>query len=131
MVVHHLNLFFRYILELAVGPRAASDHRTQGLRIRAIDIFIFLKPEDTVIKDMSASPPPLPFLHTIRNLKTVPRTGWVNCQVPNPGTQALLRLPNVESISDHMYRMAAIAMLMPLPSHIDRSRYFHLKYRLN
>ena len=57
------------------------------------------------------SSPPLSFLHVIRNLKTTPRTGWVNHHVPNP-----------ESISDHMYRMAVILMIMPLREGIDKSK---------
>ena len=54
---------------------------------------------------------PLSFLHLLRNLKTTPRTGWVNHRVPNP-----------ESISDHMYRMAMISMIMPTPQGIDKSK---------
>ncbi|KZP30463.1 HD domain-containing protein [Athelia psychrophila] len=39
------------------------------------------------------------FFHILERLKTQKRTGWVDRQVPNP-----------ESISDHMYRMAMFAM---------------------
>jgi len=42
----------------------------------------------------------LAFIHILERLKTQKRTGWVNHQIPNP-----------ESISDHMYRMAILAML--------------------
>lgn len=42
----------------------------------------------------------LGFLHILQSLKTTPRTGWVRRDIPNP-----------ESISDHMYRMAIIAMI--------------------
>ncbi|KAF5332205.1 hypothetical protein D9611_008177 [Ephemerocybe angulata] len=42
----------------------------------------------------------LAFIHILERLKTQKRTGWVNHKVPNP-----------ESISDHMYRMAILAML--------------------
>ncbi|ELP84548.1 hypothetical protein EIN_170830 [Entamoeba invadens IP1] len=49
------------------------------------------------------------FLHLIDKLKHTPRTGWVYCKVPNP-----------ESISDHMYRMAVMAMILAPPT-IDRS----------
>lgn len=39
------------------------------------------------------------FLHILFRLKATPRTGWLNFNVPEP-----------ESIADHMYRMAVIAM---------------------
>jgi len=41
----------------------------------------------------------LAFFHILERLKTQKRTGWVNNKIPNP-----------ESISDHMYRMAVLAM---------------------
>ncbi|KAJ7261851.1 HD domain-containing protein [Mycena rebaudengoi] len=41
----------------------------------------------------------LAFFHLIEKLKTQKRTGWVDNNIPNP-----------ESISDHMYRMAVLAM---------------------
>ncbi|KAJ7780169.1 HD domain-containing protein [Mycena maculata] len=41
----------------------------------------------------------LAFFHLIEKLKTQKRTGWVDKNIPNP-----------ESISDHMYRMAVLAM---------------------
>ncbi|KAM0793210.1 hypothetical protein ACM66B_000679 [Microbotryomycetes sp. NB124-2] len=44
----------------------------------------------------------LGFFHTIERLKTNKRTGWVNQGI---------RLP--ESIADHMYRMAMMALAMP------------------
>ncbi|KAF8993796.1 HD domain-containing protein [Cyathus striatus] len=42
----------------------------------------------------------LAFVHIIERLKTQKRTGWVNHDIPD-----------AESISDHMYRMAIMAML--------------------
>ncbi|KAF9482526.1 HD domain-containing protein [Pholiota conissans] len=42
----------------------------------------------------------LAFIHVLERLKTQKRTGWVDHKIPNP-----------ESISDHMYRMAMLAML--------------------
>jgi len=41
----------------------------------------------------------LAFFHVLERLKTQKRTGWVDHKIPNP-----------ESISDHMYRMAILAM---------------------
>ncbi|KAF9068270.1 HD domain-containing protein [Rhodocollybia butyracea] len=41
----------------------------------------------------------LAFFHILERLKTQKRTGWVNNAIPNP-----------ESISDHMYRMALLSM---------------------
>ncbi|KAE9384989.1 HD domain-containing protein [Gymnopus androsaceus JB14] len=41
----------------------------------------------------------LAFFHILERLKTQKRTGWVNNRIPNP-----------ESISDHMYRMAVLSM---------------------
>jgi len=41
----------------------------------------------------------LAFFHVIERLKTQKRTGWVNHKIPEP-----------ESISDHMYRMAMLAL---------------------
>ncbi|EKM50521.1 uncharacterized protein PHACADRAFT_129797 [Phanerochaete carnosa HHB-10118-sp] len=41
----------------------------------------------------------LEFFHILERLKTQKRTGWVDHNVPGP-----------ESISDHMYRMAVLAM---------------------
>lgn len=46
----------------------------------------------------------LAFTQLVRLLKTQPRTGWVDRGVPRPLT---------ESIADHMYRMAVIAMALP------------------
>ncbi|KAJ3129338.1 hypothetical protein HK098_001750 [Nowakowskiella sp. JEL0407] len=45
------------------------------------------------------------FLHIIENLKRTKRTGWV-----------LSGIPEVESISDHMYRMSVMAMLIKDPN---------------
>ncbi|TFK39492.1 HD domain-containing protein [Crucibulum laeve] len=42
----------------------------------------------------------LAFIHIIERLKTQKRTGWVNNNIPDP-----------ESISDHMYRMAMLSMI--------------------
>ncbi|PVU84929.1 hypothetical protein BB560_007210 [Smittium megazygosporum] len=41
----------------------------------------------------------LGFFHLLENLKKTKRTGWINNNIPMP-----------ESISDHMYRMALMAM---------------------
>lgn len=41
----------------------------------------------------------LAFFHVLQRLKTQKRTGWINRNIPNP-----------ESIADHMYRMAILAM---------------------
>ncbi|KAF9650137.1 HD domain-containing protein [Thelephora ganbajun] len=41
----------------------------------------------------------LAFFHILERLKTQKRTGWVDYKIPNP-----------ESISDHMYRMAVLAL---------------------
>ncbi|RUS24172.1 HD domain-containing protein, partial [Jimgerdemannia flammicorona] len=41
------------------------------------------------------------FLHIIENLKHIKRTGWINHNIKNP-----------ESIADHIYRMAVMAMLI-------------------
>lgn len=52
--------------------------------------------------DPSIMSSPLPFLHTIERLKNTPRAGWVKrC------------IKGTESVSDHMYRMAIICMLLP------------------
>ena len=50
------------------------------------------------------------FLHLLNDLKHLPRTGWVYNTIPNP-----------ESVSDHMYRMAMLAMIY-CPSHLDKDR---------
>ncbi|XP_022083399.1 HD domain-containing protein 2-like isoform X2 [Acanthaster planci] len=42
------------------------------------------------------------FMRLVGQLKRVKRTGWVNHKVEQP-----------ESVSDHMYRMAVLAMLIP------------------
>lgn len=46
----------------------------------------------------------LAFIQIVRLLKTQKRTGWVDHKVP---------MANVESISDHMYRMSIISMVIP------------------
>ena len=51
----------------------------------------------------------LQFLHLMNELKHTPRTGWVYHNIPNP-----------ESISDHMYRMAIMAMIYAPPT-IDKN----------
>lgn len=45
---------------------------------------------------------PFPFLHFVEKLKNIRRTGWVRRGIPN-----------AESVSDHMYRMAVMTMLIP------------------
>lgn len=56
---------------------------------------------------------PVPFFHLIERLKTTKRTGWTNAGIENG-----------ESISDHMYRMAILAMVAPasIASRINMSR---------
>jgi putative hydrolase of HD superfamily len=50
------------------------------------------------------------FFKTIGRLKDTPRTGWVENKVPN-----------VESVADHMYRMSVLCMLCPDPK-LDKER---------
>ncbi|KAG2063792.1 hypothetical protein BDR04DRAFT_1037069 [Suillus decipiens] len=45
----------------------------------------------------------LAFFHVLERLKTQKRTGWVD-------NKEHIHIPNAESISDHMYRMAILAM---------------------
>ncbi|KAI9040323.1 HD domain-containing protein [Aspergillus affinis] len=62
----------------------------------------------------STSPPtPIPFFHLLERLKTTPRSGWLQVGIPHG-----------ESISDHMYRMAVMAMMPPasLARGLDISR---------
>ncbi|KAN0088791.1 HD domain containing protein [Tylopilus felleus] len=47
----------------------------------------------------------LAFFHVLERLKTQTRTGWTEHNIPNP-----------ESISDHMYRMAVLAMCTSDPT---------------
>ena len=47
-------------------------------------------------------------MHRVECLKTNKRTGWYHHRVPHP-----------ESIADHMYRMAMLAMLCPKTAQID------------
>ena len=53
---------------------------------------------------------PVPFFHLLERLKTTKRAGWIRFGIENP-----------ESISDHMYRMSWITLMMPesLSSHLD------------
>lgn len=54
----------------------------------------------------------LAFVQIVRLLKTQKRTGWIDHHIPSE---------NVESISDHMYRMSVISMLIPNKSiNIDK-----------
>ncbi|TEB33077.1 HD domain-containing protein, partial [Coprinellus micaceus] len=50
----------------------------------------------------------LAFIHILERLKTQKRTGWVNHKIPNPERQNSFF---TFCISDHMYRMAILAML--------------------
>ncbi|PVZ99246.1 hypothetical protein BB558_004739 [Smittium angustum] len=52
----------------------------------------------------------LEFFNLVENLKKTKRTGWVNHNIPMP-----------ESISDHMYRMAIMAMTIN-DENLDRNR---------
>ncbi|KAK2462253.1 hypothetical protein APHAL10511_005749 [Amanita phalloides] len=47
----------------------------------------------------------LAFFHILERLKTQKRTGWIDHNIPDP-----------ESISDHMYRMAVLAMCTADPN---------------
>ncbi|KAJ6568363.1 HD domain-containing protein [Mycena vulgaris] len=60
-----------------------------------------------------ASKDRLAFFHLIEKLKTQKRTGWVDSNIPNP-----------ESISDHMYRMAMLAMCSS-DQKLDISKWAH------
>lgn len=51
----------------------------------------------------------LEFMHIIERLKTQTRTGWVNVKVPG----------RVESIADHMYRMAMLSLLSEEDEELD------------
>uniref|UniRef100_A0A2K5HUP4 HD domain-containing protein n=2 Tax=Colobinae TaxID=9569 RepID=A0A2K5HUP4_COLAP len=52
----------------------------------------------------------LQFLRLVGQLKRVPRTGWVYRNVQRP-----------ESVSDHMYRMAVMAMVIK-DDHLNKDR---------
>ncbi|KAF7484811.1 HD domain-containing protein 2 [Marmota monax] len=56
----------------------------------------------------------LQFLRLVGQLKRVPRTGWVYRNVKNP-----------ESVSDHMYRMAVMAMVTK-DDHLNKDRCIRL-----
>ncbi|XP_048209983.1 5'-deoxynucleotidase HDDC2 isoform X2 [Perognathus longimembris pacificus] len=58
--------------------------------------------------------PLLQFLRLVGQLKRVPRTGWVYRNVKNP-----------ESVSDHMYRMAIMAMVTK-DNHLNKDRCMRL-----
>lgn len=51
----------------------------------------------------------LELMHIIERLKTQTRTGWVNVKVPG----------RVESIADHMYRMAMLSLLSEEDEELD------------
>lgn len=55
------------------------------------------------------------FLETVGKLKTNKRRGWIQHGIP----------PQVESISDHMYRMSIIALAIK-DSSIDKSKLIKL-----
>jgi len=61
-----------------------------------------------LLEPVDGSPRPvnyiLAFIQIVRYLKTSKRTGWVDRGIP---------LQNVESISDHMYRMSILSMIIP------------------
>ncbi|PLB50934.1 hypothetical protein P170DRAFT_455264 [Aspergillus steynii IBT 23096] len=60
-------------------------------------------PCTTTSASSNRSPPnPIPFFHLLERLKTTPRSGWLQVGIPHG-----------ESISDHMYRMAVMAMIPP------------------
>jgi len=53
----------------------------------------------------------LRFLQQAMKLKHIPRTGWVNKNVPNP-----------EDVADHVYGVALLALTVPLPKGVNRNR---------
>ena len=57
--------------------------------------------DEAANKHPSTAASPLEFLHLLENLKNTPRTGWVRRGVVS-----------AESISDHMYRMAVLCMMI-------------------
>ncbi|KAI9504377.1 hypothetical protein GGI25_005881 [Coemansia spiralis] len=59
---------------------------------------------------MSSASNVIDFLHTVEQLKRTKRTGWLNNKIPNP-----------ESIADHMYRLGIMAMLLDDPQ-IDKTK---------
>lgn len=59
-----------------------------------------LEQEQLSFAESTASP--VPFFHLLRLLKNTKRAGWCRFGIENP-----------ESVSDHMYRMAIITMMMP------------------
>ncbi|KAK9475629.1 HD domain-containing protein [Lipomyces japonicus] len=61
-------------------------------------------PGDIIPQSILELPTPLLFFRLLRFLKTTKRQGWLD-----RGIQA----QNTESISDHMYRMAAMSLLAP------------------
>ena len=53
----------------------------------------------------------LALFHILENLKTTKRTGWIACKIPQS-----------ESISDHMYRMSLISFCLNDIGDIDRTK---------
>merc|ERR1711879_443162 len=65
----------------------------------------------TYRKSMCDKPDFLNFLHESGQLKDTARTGWV-----------MRKVPNYESVADHSWRMALIALTFPnLPKDVDRN----------
>lgn len=58
----------------------------------------------------------LELMHIIERLKTQTRTGWVNVKVPG----------RVESIADHMYRMAMLSLLSEEDEELDIAKCVHM-----
>ncbi|KAK9460952.1 HD domain-containing protein [Lipomyces oligophaga] len=68
------------------------------------------KPTTAIPDSILRLPAPLSFFRILRFLKTQKRTGWLD-----RGVSAT----TAESISDHMYRMAVMAMLAPAEENLD------------
>jgi putative hydrolase of HD superfamily len=55
------------------------------------------------------------FFSLLTKLKETKRQGWINNKIPNP-----------ESISDHMYRMAIMSLVLPETVIIDGQQSYHI-----
>ena len=90
--------------ELPPIPQAPSRHLrldpSSGGSPRALNNVNLEAMKDSEVFDESMNKA-LYFMHYLQNLKLAKRTGWYHHNVPEP-----------ESISDHMYRMGVLAMLI-------------------
>ncbi|KAG0492865.1 hypothetical protein HPP92_006263 [Vanilla planifolia] len=71
-------------------PRSIGIHATGGSA----------SPDGTVLKESENAASAIDFLTLCRRLKTTKRKGWINHGIKGP-----------ESIADHMYRMALMALI--------------------